>query len=236
MSRHAAAGVLSSFVILARCALLSAQVAPGPSGHWEGAIQVPGQELVVIVDLSGSGDNWEGAIGIRTQGLKAFPLAEILVKDSTVSFTMRGVPGEPRFRGTLSTDAKALSGEFLQGGASLPFALARAGAAVIEQVPTSTAVTKEIEGSWEGAVDVDGKTLRLGVTLTNHPGGTATAVFVSVDQGGATIPVTAVVQKDAHLTLQVRPISGRYEGDLADGKLTGRWTQGPRSWPLILER
>ena len=236
MSRHALAGVLCALFMINAWTVTSAQVAPGPSGHWEGTIQVPGQELVVIVDLSGSGDNWEGAIGIPTQGLKAFPLADVLVQDRTVSFTMRGVPGEPRFRGTLSTDAKALSGEFLQGGASLPFALTRTGAAVIEQVPTSTAVSQEIEGSWEGAVDVDGKTLRLGVTLTNHPGGTATAVFVSVDQGGATIPVTAVVQKDAHLTLQVRPISGRYEGDLADGKLTGTWTQGPRSWPLIMQR
>ena len=97
-------------------------------------------------------------------------------------------------------------------------------------------MTKEIEGSWEGAVDVDGTILRLGVTLTNHTGGPATAVLVSLDQGGATIPVTAVVQKDAHLTLQVRPIAGLYEGDLADGKLTGTWTQGPRSSPLVLQR
>jgi hypothetical protein len=236
MSRHALAGVLCFLVMLTAGAVLSAQDAPGPSGHWEGTIQVPGQELVVVVDLSATGDKWEGAIGIPTQGLKAFPLAEILVKNSSVSFAMKGVPGEPRFRGTLSTDAKSLSGEFLQGGATLPFALTRTGAAVIEQVPTSTAVTKEIEGSWEGAVDVDGTTLRLGVTLTNHTGGPATAVLVSLDQGGATIPVTAVVQKDAHLTLQVRPISGLYEGELADGKLTGTWTQGPRSSPLVLQR
>ena len=114
---------------------------------------------------SGAGDKWEGAIGIPTQGLKAFPLADIVVKDSGVSFAMKGVPGEPRFHGTLSPDAKALSGEFLQGGASLPFALTRTRSRGDQGVPASTAVTKEIEGSWEGAVDVDGTTLRLGVTL-----------------------------------------------------------------------
>ena len=74
------------------------------------------------------------------------------------------------------------------------------------------------------------------MTLTGHADGPATAVLVSVDQGGAAIPVTAVVQKDAHLTLLVRPVAGRYEGDLADGKLTGTWTQGPRTWPLVLQR
>ncbi|MEN3340279.1 MAG: hypothetical protein V7647_3955 [Acidobacteriota bacterium] len=235
MSRHALAGVLF-FGILGAGATSSAQVTAGPSGHWEGTIQVPGQELSVVVDLSGAGDKWEGAIGIPAQGLKGFPLADILVKDSSVSFVMKGVPGEPRFGGTLSPDAKALSGQFTQGDASLPFALTRTGAAVIEQVPASTAVTKALEGSWEGTIDVDGTALRLVVTLANHAGGAATAVLLSVDQGGATIPVTAVVQKDAHLTLHVRPVSGQYEGDLADGKLTGTWTQGTRSFPLVLQR
>jgi hypothetical protein len=235
MHRHALAGVLSSFAILAG-AMSSAQVPTGPSGHWEGTIQVPGQQLIVVVDLSGTGDKWEGSIGIPAQGLKAFPLADIVVNDSGVSFAMKGVPGEPRFHGTLSTDAKALSGDFLQGDASLPFALTRSGPAVIEQVPASTEVTKDLEGSWEGALDVDGTTLHLVVTLTNHAGGPATAVLVSVDQGGAMLPVTAVVQKDAHLTLQVRPVSGHYEADLADGKLTGTWTQGARSWPLVMQR
>jgi hypothetical protein len=236
MSRHPLADVLCAFVILSAPGVSSAQVAAGPSGHWEGSIQVPGQELMVVVDLSGSGDKWEGAIGIPAQGLKAFPLAEIVVKDSGVSFAMKGVPGEPRFRGTLSPDAKALSGEFQQGGGSLPFALTRTGPAVIEQVPASTAVTKDLEGSWEGALDADGTILHLVVTLTGQADGPATAVLVSVDQGGAAIPVTAVVQKDAHLTLLVRPVAGRYEGDLADGKLTGTWTQGPRTWPLVLQR
>jgi hypothetical protein len=235
MSRHAVACVLS-FVVFAAGPVLRAQAPAGPSAHWEGTIQVPGQELNVVIDLSGTGDKWEGAIGIPAQGLKGFPLADIVVKDSSVSFAMKGVPGEPRFRGTLSPDAKALSGEFLQGGGSLQFALTRTGPAVIEQVPASTAVSKEFEGSWQGALDADGTALRLVFTLTNHEGGPATGVLVSLDQGEATIPVTAVVQKDAHLTLQVRPVSGRYEADFADGKLTGTWTQGTRSFPLVLQR
>lgn len=236
MSRHVFAGVLSSLVILATATRVSAQATPDASGHWEGSIQVPGQELSVAVDLSRTGEKWEGTIGIPAQGLKGFPLGEILADKNHVSFAMNGVPGEPRFRGTLSPDAKALSGEFEQGGASLPFALTRTGPAVMEPVPASTVVTKNLEGSWEGAVDAGGTVLRLVLTLTNHEGGPATAILVSVDQGGAAIPVTAVMQKDAHLTLLVRLVGGQYEGDFAEGKLTGMWTQGGRSLPLVLQR
>jgi hypothetical protein len=46
----------------------------------------------------------------------------------------------------------------------------------------------------------------------------------------------AVVQTGAHLKLVVPAVAGNYDDDLADGKLTGTWTQGPRSWPLVLLR
>ena len=99
MSRHALADVLCAFVILSAPGVSSAQVA-GPSGHWEGSIQVPGQELMVVVDLSGSGDKWEGAIGIPAQGLKAFPLAEIRLQGQHRELRDEGRPGRaalPRY-------------------------------------------------------------------------------------------------------------------------------------------
>jgi hypothetical protein len=39
-----------------------------------------------------------------------------------------------------------------------------------------------------------------------------------------------------HLKLLVPAVSGTYEGDLKDGELTGTWTQGPRTWPLVFKR
>jgi hypothetical protein len=197
---------------------------------------VPGQELKVEIDLSGSAEKWEGTISVPAQGLKALPLSAVAVSGDSVSFALGGVPGEPRFKGTLAKDSKTLSGDFSQGGGTVPFSLLRTGEAKIERPPASTPVTKDLEGSWEGSLDVDGTILRLVLKLANEPGGAASATLTSVDQGGAVIPAAAVVQTGAHLRVLVPVILGNYEGDLKEGQLTGTWTQGPRSWPLVFKR
>ena len=213
-----------------------AQTVPGASGHWEGAIQVPGQELKFELDLAPAGDKWEGTITIPAQGLKGFPLAGVTVQGETVTFAMDYVPGNPQFAGTVSKDGKTMSGELKQGGGTVPFSVTRTGEAKIERPPASTPVIKEMEGTWEGALDVNGKALRLVLTLANQPGAAATGTLVSVDQGGAEVPIAVVVQSGTHLKLMIPTIVGTYEGDLKEGQLIGTWTQGPRSFPLVFKR
>jgi hypothetical protein len=213
-----------------------AQPAAAPSGHWEGTIQVPGQELKIEVDLAKTGDTWEGRVSIPAQGMKGFPLSSISVQGDAVSFAMKGIPGDPTFTGTLAKDGKALSGNFTQGGGTIPFALTRTGEAKIEPLPKSTPITKEVEGAWEGSLDIDGNVLRLLARLANGPDGTGTGTLVSLDQGGAEIPIGAVIQDGAKIKLLLPAIVGTYEGALKDGQLSGTWTQGPRSWPLVLKR
>ena len=214
----------------------SAQPATGPSGHWEGAIQIPGQELKIEVDLANAGDTWDGRITIPAQNLKAFPLSSIAVQGGTVTFAMKGIPGDPRFKGTLSNDSKTLSGDFTQGGGVIPFALTRTGEARIDPLPKSTPITKELEGSWDGPLDVGGKVLRLTLKLSTGPDGVATGTLVSIDQGGVGIPVSAVIQSGAQLKVLLPVIAGQYEGELKDGQLRGTWTQGPNTWPLVFTR
>ena len=64
------------------------QAPPSGSGHWEGAIQIPAQELKIQIDLQGTGEKWEGTIAIPAQGLKGFPLSAITVQGEAVTFAM----------------------------------------------------------------------------------------------------------------------------------------------------
>ena len=183
--------------------IAAAQSTTGPAGHWEGSIEVPGQALAIVVDLAPKeGQPWVGTISIPAQNLKAFPLSDITVEASAVGFAMKGVPGDPRFKGTLSADGKSIAGEFSQGGGSLPFTLAWKGEAKIEEPPKSTEITKDLEGSWEGPLDVNGIVLHLVLKLANQPGG-ATGVLVSVDQGGVEIPVTSITQTGSQLKFTI---------------------------------
>ena len=215
---------------------VGAQSTPRASGHWEGAIQVPGQELKIEVDLAPAGDQWEGTINIPAQNLKGFPLSSISVQADTVTFLMRNVPGEPTFKGTVSKDGKQLSGDFSQGGGTVPFSLTRTGDAKIERPAKSTPVSSELEGSWQGTLDVGGTMLRLVLRLANKPGGPAAATLVSVDQGGVEVPVASIVQSGSRLVLVLPTIAGSYDGELKDGVLTGKWTQGSNTWPLVFKK
>lgn len=236
MMKRAIAGAVLLAAVHLGAAPVVAQTAAGPAGHWEGAIHVPGQELAIAVDLFGNQDQtWDGAISIPAQNIKAMPLADVTVNGDAVGFAMKGVPGEPRFKGTLASDRKSMTGGFTQGGAELTFALAWKGEATRAAPAKSTAVSQDLEGSWEGALEVSGTVLRLVLKLANKDG-QGTGTVVSVDQGGAEIPITTIVQTASHLRLDISTIGAAYEGDLKDGQLSGTWTQGPGSLPLTFKR
>jgi hypothetical protein len=210
--------------------------APGAEGRWVGSIQVPGQALAVEIDLAKKdGDAWEGAITIPAQNVKSLPLSAISVGDDTVSFVMKGVPGDPTFKGTMTKDPRALSGQFTQGGQTFPFALTWKGPAEFEAPPKGTKIGAELEGEWHGTLDANGTMLRLIVRLANGAD-EATGTLVSLDQGGVEIPITRVSQEGTRLELLVTTVGGSYQGELKEGQIAGTWTQGQAALPLIFKR
>jgi hypothetical protein len=217
--------------------LASAQGQPtAAAGHWQGSIQAPDKDLAIEVDLAQNPKGeWTGTIDIPPQHLKGFPLSDVVVKDNSVGFAMKGVSGDPKFDGKLSADGKSISGAFTQGGNDLTFSLKRTGDAVIEVPAKSTAIAKEMEGLWEGALDVNGNTLRLKLNLSNQADGTASGTLVSVDQG-VDIPVTTITQKGSNLKIELKTIQGSYDGDLTNGALVGHWMQRGATFPLTFKR
>jgi hypothetical protein len=231
---RATAVVVGLIVSLALSSPAAAQAPAG--GHWEGTIQVPGQELQVIVDLKGDGKKWEGTITVPAQGLKGLPLSDISVDGESVSFAIQRVPGQPTFKGKLSQDGKTIAGDYSQGGGNTTFSLTRTGDARFEAVPKSTAIDASLEGTWEGSLEIQGNVLRLVANIARQSDGTGTGTLISVDQGKAEIPIAAVIQSGAKVRLLVPVIIGAFEGELKGDQLSGTWTQGPGSWPLVLTR
>jgi hypothetical protein len=208
------------------------------AGHWEGSIAIPGHELKIVVNLApGEKDVWKGTIDIPEQNLKGFPLSSIDVSNGAVKFAMQGIPGDPAFDGKLAPDGKSVTGNFTQGGGTIPFSMKRTGEAQIAQTPKSTAVSKEIEGAWEGTLGTGSAQLRLVVKLTNE-GGAATGTLTSVDQGNAVIPIAVITQKGSELRLDVPSIAGSFVGEISrdSAAITGHWSQGPATLPLALHR
>ena len=207
---------------------------PGTAaGHWTGTITGP--ELGVEIDLASKGtDAWHGTISIPAQNAKGIPLVDVSVKGTAVTFAMRA-PGDPRYAGTLSPDGKTITGDFTQSGATMALTLTWKGEPKFEVPEKSTPITKDLEGTWEGPLDVNGKILRLVLKLANGASG-ATGVLISVDQNNAEIPVATVTQQGPRLKFLVTMIGGTYDGELKGGELVGTWAQGPLSLPLVFKR
>ncbi len=96
------------------------------AGPWSGQISLPPGPLniavVLTVDAAGA---WTGTIDIPAQGARGVALADVSVEGRAVSFAMAGVPGDPRFSGTIGDDGQSMGGTFTQGPASFPFELRR---------------------------------------------------------------------------------------------------------------
>ncbi|HET7216861.1 MAG TPA: hypothetical protein VFJ02_02400 [Vicinamibacterales bacterium] len=209
--------------------------AAAPAGHWVGAIEA-GAGIEVEIDLAmKSAGVWYGTISIPSQGTRGVPLSELTVKGPAVSFAIKGAPGDPQYSGTLAQDGKSITGTFMQGGGSVPLRLTWKGEAKFDVPAKSTAIGKELEGTWEGTLDVKGTTLRLVLKLANGAGG-ATGTLISVDQNNVELPVSTITQEGTRVTLLINMISGTYAGELQEGALTGTWTQGPLSLPLVFKR
>ena len=104
---------------------------PSPQGRWQGAIELPGQSLEVLVRIvAGQGRAWSGTIDIPAQGARSLTLSKFEISSGAVQFSITGVPGDPTFRGTLSS--ATIVGQLTQGGQTFAFRLERSSAEAID--------------------------------------------------------------------------------------------------------
>lgn len=216
----------------------SAQPASNASGHWEGTLQAPNQQIGITVDLAKNDTGlWTGSLSIPQANALDIPIEKISVEEPAVHFVVSGFPGSPLFEGKLSDDGGSLAGTATARDAPIPFQLKRTGNANVKLPPPASALSKDFEGAWEGTLDAGGTQLRLVLNLKPAADGTATGTLTSVDQGNQQIPVTTVSISDKQLKLEVRAVAGTFVGTLeASGEIAGNWTQGPNSLPLTFKR
>ena len=234
MNRTLALALVALFAVSGSARGQQAPAAQPPSGHWVGSIEA-GPGIAVEVDLGRQGEGWRGTISIPSQGTKGIPVSDLVVKNTSVEFAIKGAPGDPRFKGELSTDGKTIAGMFSQGGGNVPLTLAWKGEAQFEGVQKNPAVSKALLGTWEGTLDVQGKMLRLVLTLANGPDG-ATGKLVSLDQNNFEMPVTTIAEEGSRLKLTISMVSGGFDGEVKGSEIGGTWTQGPGSLPLTFKR
>jgi len=95
----------------------------------------------------------------------------------------------------------------------------------------------EIAGLWMGYLKVSGIELRIVFNISSNTEKSFTATMDNPDIGLKGIPVDEVTLEKDKISLQVGSIKSLYEGTIRD-RLTieGQWTQGGKSFPMVLNR
>jgi len=116
--------VVFAMLLLAVFALNGAAAADqGLSGSWEGAIQIMGQELKIIVHFSEADGALKATLDIPQQMAVGLPLSQVKREADKVHFELVAGPGIAIFDGAVVADV--IQGDFLQAGIKGSFKVAR---------------------------------------------------------------------------------------------------------------
>src|SRR5215813_12724213 len=99
---------------------------------------------------------------------------------------------------------------------ALIFALAQGVKRVEAQTPTTkdTASGSNLEGIWEGSLDLGAMKLRLALKVTKAADGALAATLDSLDQGAKDLPVDAISLKDAAVHFEMKRLMVVFDGTL----------------------
>src|SRR5215510_4251103 len=106
------------------------------------------------------------------------------------------------------------------------------------QTPNASAAGQNLEGSWEGALDVGAMKLRLALKVTRAADGAFAAKLDSLDQGVKDLPVDAISLKDGAVHFEMKQLLVVFDGTLnkESSEIAGQFKQAGASLPLALKR
>ena len=205
----------------------------GPAGHWEADITGDGsQRIGVTLDLAKNAKSeWIGSMGLPSDNKTGLVVKDVVVNGKSVKFVALELMSA-RFDLTLGPDGN-MKGT-ISGRGSQPVEFKRTGEAKVELIPASPAVSKELEGDWEGSLKMPNGAFRMVFHFKNQPDKTVMTTF---DTPNATnLPLNDVKQAGQKVEFGMRIAHGAFQGTLnKEGtELAGQFTHEANGVPLTL--
>ena len=96
------------------------------TGDWSGSLEVQGQKLRLAVHLKKNADGkWSGTLDSLDQGANGIPISAVEQTGDDVKLELSGIGAG--YQGKLNAAGTVMTGEWKQGGGSLPLVLKRSG-------------------------------------------------------------------------------------------------------------
>ncbi len=222
--------------------LVCAQV--GPDGHWEGSFTVNNRETGLSLDLAKNAKSeWIASMGLPSQNMTGLVVMDAAVNGKSVKFVAVELQmatcdltlgPDGRMKGTMSAPQGPMS---TQG--PMPVELKRTGEAKVELIPRSPAVSKELEGDWEGSLqDPNGALHPMVFHFKNQQDKTVAATMDSPDRNAMAMPLNDVKQTGQKVEFGLKIAGASFQGSLnKEGtELALQMIHGADSTPFITLR
>ena len=210
--------------------MASLALAQDVAGDWHGTLSVNGAELGLVLHLSRNSDgSLKATLDSIDQNVNGIPVSSATLRGLTLSLNVEAVHGS--YEGKVNAAGGEIAGTWTQG-APHELTFHRGGIPAAKPAKPS-----DIDGDWLGTIDTETGKLRLVLHIWNTDHGLA-ATLDSPDQNANGLPVTGIIRSGTSLKLEMKEISGAYEGNISSDldTFTGTWTQLGTSLPLAFKR
>ena len=233
--RGAGAAVLFASLVCAQA---------GPDGHWEGSFTVNNREVGVSLDLAkNEKSEWIASMGLPSGNATGLVVMNVAVNGKSVKFVAvefqmatfdLTLGPDGRMKGTMSAPQGPMS---TQG--SVPVELKRTGEAKVELISVSPAVSKELEGDWEGSLQApNGVLFPMVFHFKNLPDKTVAATMDSPGRNAMAMPLNNVKQTGQKVEIGLKIAGSFFQGSLnKEGtELALQMIHDASSMPLTLRK
>jgi len=207
----------------------------GPDGHWEAEITGEGRQRIrVSLDLAKNAKSeWIASMGVPSANMTGMVVKDVAVNGKSVKFVAIELRSA-RFDLTLGPDGN-MKGTISDPG-SQPVEFKRTGEAKVELIPASPAVSKELEGDWEGSLKTPNGAARMVFHFRNQPDRT---VMATIDTDNAVgLPLNNVKQTGQKVEFGMKISGGAFQGSLnkESTELAGQLSHEANRFPLTLRK
>jgi len=209
-----------------------------PAGHWEGTFKAENREIGLSLDLAkNEKGEWIASMGVPSENAIGLVVKDLAVSGKSVKFMavelMMSICDL-----TLRPDGKLAGTITGQRGGQLPIELQRTGDAKVALPNASPAVSKELEGDWEGTLPMPNGGFQLAIHFRNQADKTVTATIDILNRGTMDMPINDVRQTGRKVEFGLKIAQSSFQGMLSpEGtELTGQWTHEADSMPVTLRK
>jgi len=225
--------------------VVTKQAAAQLMGTWFGPITVGGTTLTVQFRFKNDEKGeLQGTFSIPDQGLNDQPVTDLEFSGGKLSLRIPRVANAP-FNATLANNQLTGTLKVAAPGTppdGVPVVLKKGEyAPPVHALKLTSEQFAALSGKWNGKLEITPPTgakvtLTIVLRFETNASGQYVGFLDSPDQKATGIAIDEVTLVDGAFTAKVELVKGTYTGKLAGKTLTGTWSQGPVTNPLVLTR